>query len=124
MHKAPGQSHSRTSPAIQVTCFSDAGSFPLPTVAFHLASIIHLYFFRWGREFCVADTLPLLCFFSYCCFLLVLFYLCLSILSFGTYCYECLCMQDIPKKVRTYGLGHTYVGKFIFHRLYLEGSEI
>lgn len=74
MHTAPGQSHSRTSPAIQVTCFSDAGSFPLPAVAFHLASVIHLYFCRSGRESCVAETLPCLCF---------LFFVVAAILSFS-----------------------------------------
>lgn len=61
MHKARGQSHSRTSSAIQVTCFSDAGSIPLPGVAFHLVSVIHLSFSRWDGGSCAADTLS-------CCF--------------------------------------------------------
>lgn len=59
MHKARGRSHSRTSSAIRVTCFSDASSFPLPRVAFHLVSVIHLSFSRWDRDSCVADTLSL-----------------------------------------------------------------
>lgn len=68
MHKARGQSHSRTSPAIQVTCFPDAGSFPLPRVAFHLASIIHLSFSRWDRLLCCWHLAPLFLLFAFSSF--------------------------------------------------------
>jgi len=59
MHEARGQSHSRTSPATQVTCLPDAAFFPLPRVAFHLASVIHLSFSTCDRDSCVADSSPL-----------------------------------------------------------------
>lgn len=80
MHKASGQSHSRTSPAIQVTCFPDADSFPLPRVAFHLVSVIHLSFSRQDRDSCVADTSPL------CFFILLSFFLCVFFQPFLALC--------------------------------------
>lgn len=96
MHKARGQSHSRTSPAIQVTCFPDAGSFPLPRVAFHLVSVIHLSFSRWDRDSCVADTLPL-------CFLIIylfIFYFVAAFLPSSPCCftvvYPCLSAFLLP----------------------------
>lgn len=150
MHKARGQSHSRTSPAIQVTCFPHAGSFPLHRVAFHLVSVIHLSFSRWDRDSCVADTSPLCIFyfavtgFFFFCFLLlrflslflsVLLYLCLSIiLSSLSLLFKSKALHIttsfracklFPKKVGTYGLGRTYVVKFVMPpTVHLRGSDV
>lgn len=96
MHKARGQSHSRTSSAIQVTCFSDASSFPLPRVAFHLVSVIHLSFSRWDRDSCVADTLSLcfLFFFILLVFIFIFIFFLAAALSSSlcrfTFVYPCL----------------------------------
>lgn len=57
MCRAQGQRHSRTSPAIQVTCFSDSSSFPLRLGAFNSLPIIHLSYSRWDRRSCLAYAL-------------------------------------------------------------------
>ena len=78
MHEARGQSHSRTSPAIQVTCFPWRRLFPITQSGISF-SFRHSSFSGWDRDSCVADTLPL-------CFSLFFFFISLSFFSFVSCC--------------------------------------